>query len=164
MEMSKLKHGYARNGKRHPIYRTWECMVRRCTKPAASDYPRYGGRGINIYIEWLEFEPFKQWAESNGWKKGLTLDRENVNGDYFPDNCKWSTRKQQANNKRDTYWIEFMGTKMTISDALQQSGNIVPHRLAQQRISRGWIPFEAVMTPKTRLVDTERKTWIKVTT
>lgn len=83
-----------------PAYMSWFLMKQRCTNPNNKDWHRYGGRGISVCHEWFNNSKlFVEWAESNGWAEGLTLDRINSNGNYEPSNCKWSTRKEQANNR-----------------------------------------------------------------
>ena len=77
-------------------------MKARCQTPSAHNYKNYGGRGIRVCEEWQEFQPFYDWATANGYEKGLTIDRINVNGNYEPSNCRWATWKEQANNKRNT--------------------------------------------------------------
>ena len=85
-----------------PIYRVWCGMKARCQTHTAHNYKNYGGRGIKVCEEWQKFEPFYEWAMANGYQKGLTLDRIDVNGNYEPSNCRWATWKTQANNKRNT--------------------------------------------------------------
>lgn len=65
----------------------WGQIIRRCTKPHACDYHRYGGRGIGVADEWLDFEVFYAWAIANGYKKGLQIHRLDNDGDYAPSNC-----------------------------------------------------------------------------
>lgn len=98
MNKAKTTHGmrYTR------IYKVWEAMKRRCNSEVCEKYPIYGGRGITYCKEWENFEPFHRWAMENGYEEHLTIDRIDVNGNYEPSNCRWSTWKQQANNKRNT--------------------------------------------------------------
>lgn len=91
------KHGHAsRKRGLSPTYQSWRGMWTRCTNPNVKSYKDYGGRGIRICKRWESFENFL--ADMGERPQGLTLDRINVNGDYKPSNCKWSTRKEQAMN------------------------------------------------------------------
>jgi hypothetical protein len=84
----------------HPIYEAWYNMKRRCYSPKANNFKYWGGRGIKVCDRWLEsFENFRDDMFST-WVKGLVLDRINNEGDYEPGNCKWSTRKESARNRR----------------------------------------------------------------
>lgn len=74
----------------------------RCEKTYATSYPRYGGRGISICKEWHDYATFRTWALEHGYADDLTIDRIDVNGNYEPDNCRWATYKEQAQNKRTT--------------------------------------------------------------
>jgi hypothetical protein len=75
-------------------------MRQRCFTPSNPDWKNYGGRGIAICTEWLEFAPFRDWALRNGYADELTIDRVNNDGPYAPSNCRWATRKQQTEHKR----------------------------------------------------------------
>lgn len=91
-------------GKKHGmthtrLYQCWAYMKNRCTNPNNRFYHRYGGRGIKVCDEWLDFIPFMKWAFENGYHENLTIDRIDNDGDYCPENCKWSTQKEQAINK-----------------------------------------------------------------
>lgn len=89
------RHGLTK----HPIYTTWRAMKQRCMNPKNDWWHNYGGRGIQLDPTWEEFTVFHAWALSSGWSEGLTIERENVDGDYCPSNCTWVTRLEQAKNK-----------------------------------------------------------------
>ena len=82
------------------IYKIHHTMIQRCTNPNAHAYCDYGGRGITIYMPWMDYETFRDWALSNGYADDLSIDRKNTNGNYTPDNCRWTTRTVQARNQR----------------------------------------------------------------
>jgi hypothetical protein len=94
----KTKHKHAPNGKATRTYVTWCNMKTRCNNPNVPYYKNYGGRGIIVCERWNEF---KNFLEDMGERPlGTTIDRINVNGNYEPFNCKWSTPKEQINNRR----------------------------------------------------------------
>jgi hypothetical protein len=75
-------------------------MRRRCRDPKNANYPRYGGRGIQVCHAWDDFAAFLTWALAHGWKPGLTIDRINNDGDYTPDNCRWVSHQVNCQNNR----------------------------------------------------------------
>jgi hypothetical protein len=93
---------------RHNIKNTFWQMKQRCTNPNDPSYKNYGGRGITICDDWLnDTDLFVDWAIENGYKKGLTIDRIDNNGNYCPENCRWVDMYVQANNKRDNILVTY---------------------------------------------------------
>lgn len=82
------------------FHTVWENMKQRCNNPNYKQYKDYGGRGIKICDEWLDFKAFYKWAINSNYQEGLSIDRVNNNLGYSPDNCRWATAKQQVNNRR----------------------------------------------------------------
>lgn len=82
------------------IYQCWADMKQRCFNPNHKWYPRYGGRGITVCNEWLDFIPFYNWALANGYSDDLTIDRINNDWNYEPSNCRWATQQEQSLNKK----------------------------------------------------------------
>lgn len=82
------------------VYRIWQAMRDRTGNPKASRYAYYGGRGISVCREWQQFEPFREWALSNGYAANLSIDRIDNDGNYEPYNCRWATQQTQVRNRR----------------------------------------------------------------
>ena len=98
------------------LYGIYRKMLWRCYNKNCKDYGRYGGRGVAICDEWKNsYEKFKSWALDNGYKKSLTIDRIDVDGDYEPSNCRWVTMKAQNVNKRNTIRITVNGVRKPLS-------------------------------------------------
>jgi len=87
----------------HPIYNVWAGMKTRCYNPNYQQWKDWGGRGIRVCAEWRESpKAFIEWALENGYKKGLTIDRKENDGDYTPDNCRFIIRAENGRNNRQT--------------------------------------------------------------
>lgn len=119
----------------HPLYSTWRSMLDRCKNPNTPSYKHYGGRGIKVCERWQN--SFLAFVADMGlkptWKH--SIDRKDVDGHYEPDNCRWATTLEQANNKRpvthgltdqqliDIYWSKDLVEK--ISEKFGCSGKTV---------------------------------------
>ena len=84
------------------LYNIWADIKRRTLNPKNKRYSDYGGRGITICDEWLDVQNFYNWAITNGYEedKGLSIDRIDNDGNYCPENCRWTTSIIQNRNKR----------------------------------------------------------------
>lgn len=134
------KHGY----KGTPTYNSWMCMKVRCNRTTASDYHRYGGRGIKVDPEWnSSFSAFL--ADMGERPKGMTLDRKDSNGDYCKSNCRWATAKQQLRNTRANKLVEHKGQVKCLADWADEL-NMDPDVIGR-RLRKGWSPERAFTEP-----------------
>lgn len=98
------------------LYNIYNLMLRRCNNEKHHAYKNYGGRGISV--DFCSFDDFYVWAMENGYSENLTLDRIDNDGNYSSQNCRWVTRKQQSNNKRNN--VKYMG--MPLAKACEMFG------------------------------------------
>ena len=110
------KHGMRNT----PTYKSWQSMKDRCSNPKAISYPFYGGIGIGYDPDWDTFENF--FRDMGERPKGLSLDREDSRGQYCKGNCKWSSAKEQANNRRSNIKILFDGEIYTPDELMEILG------------------------------------------
>lgn len=103
----------------NPVRSILRGMHVRCENKSSKDYKYYGAKGICVCSEWSGIggaDRFWEWAKDNGWKKGLTIDRIDVNGNYSPDNCRWVTNAEQQNNRSDTQWFNYRGEQKNVAE------------------------------------------------
>lgn len=131
------------------VYKTWAHMKARCLNENDGSYKNYGGRGIGVCEEWLEFEPFNEWAMANGYSPRLTIERIDNDGNYEPENCKWADRLTQANNKRNNRVIAFKGEQKTLAEWSRTLG--IKYNTLNTRLSCGWSVERALGTPQLKL-------------
>lgn len=138
-----------------PLYKTWCTMKKRCFDKNEKCYKHYGARGITVCDEWVnDYMAFHQWSIENGYSKGLTIERIDVNGNYCPENCKWITQQKQLWNRTDTIYItDNNGTTKPLAEWC----NILnfPSKLADGRYrkllnSGNEISFDYIFAPSSR--------------
>lgn len=129
--------------------------MRRCSSPTAWNYKHYGGRGIYVCGEWKDSPTaFIAWAEANGARPGLQNDRIDNDGPYSPENCRWVTPQENAQNKRtgerETLVTAFGETK-PMAKWPTDPRCAVTYTALRQRISKyGWDAEKALTTPPSR--------------
>lgn len=135
------------NPRKTRIYSIYKGMKDRCRYKTNDNYERYGGRGIRVCEEWLaDYMNFYNWAINNGYKEGLTLDRIDPNKNYEPDNCRWATYKEQANNTRRNNFITYNGETHTLTEWAEKLG--IKRSTLNTRIHRQhWNIEKALTTP-----------------
>jgi len=125
---------------KHPLYSTWEGMINRCSNSTHNKYHRYGGIGVTVCNEWRsDFKKFHDWAISNGWQKGLELDKDIINPGskmYCPENCCFVTHKKNMRHRDNNNIIEFNNEKMCVSEWAERLN--MPTSTLFKRLSRGW--------------------------
>lgn len=122
--------------KRPSFYLSWARMKQRCLNPNNPAYNDYGGRGITVCDDWMEFKNFnKDMLET--YEKGLTLDRINNEGNYNKKNCRWATMKVQNNNTRKNRNIFYDGVTKTLAQWAEYLG-IKRSTLAQRYYVYKW--------------------------
>lgn len=126
------KHGQSK----HPSYGTWKRMIQRCHNPNNPNYKDYGARGIVVCDRWRHSFPAFLSDTGHLYQPGLTIERINNDGNYEPDNVRWATRTEQANNQRSNHLISMDEHVQTISQWAHEYG--VSPRLVYKRLRRGW--------------------------
>jgi hypothetical protein len=137
-----------------PEYWIWAAMKQRCFNRNNSQFKDYGGRGITVCNRWLKFEQF--YADMGPRPTtDHSLERDDNDGDYCPENCRWATRSEQQSNTRRNRLFTYDGRTQTVTQWAEECG-LSPDAITK-RIDRGW-PVGQVLTlqsdrghcPKTR--------------
>lgn len=127
----------------HPLFPTWQAMISRCHNANDKSFPNYGGRGVFVCESWRS--SFSNFLSDMGEKPDpdLTIERVDVNASYSKDNCKWATRLEQANNKRNNYIIAADGKTQSLSDWARER-DILPHTIRARIEDHGWTTRQAL--------------------
>ena len=152
-----FRHGMKKDVKTFRFYRIWQGIKARCSNKNTPQYNNYGGRGIEICEEWKDdflnfkkdmFDSYFEHTSEFG-EKNTSIDRIDNDGNYCKNNCKWSTREQQANNKSNNKFITYNDVTKTLSNWCREFN--LNYSTVCNRINReGWSFEEAV-----ELVDRE---------
>lgn len=140
-------------------YKSWNGMIQRCHGDKGSKHPRYGGRGIYVCERWRIFENFLE--DMRECPEDHTIDRIDNDGNYTPENCRWATKKQQANNTKDTIWIELGRETHTLSQWSEMTG--IPSLTFLARLRRGLSLDDIINKPRPRrhkVTSSESITWL----
>jgi hypothetical protein len=119
------------------LYRIWRCMYFRCYQTSHEAYDRYGGAGITICPEWLDYATFMTWAISSGYDEHLTIDRKRNSEGYNPGNCQWSTMKRQENNKDNNLLVTAFGEVKSVGEWSSDPRCRVSYKTLWRRVKSG---------------------------
>lgn len=126
------------HGKTHTkLYKVWTSIKQRCTNTNDESYRSYGERGVSICDEWKDsFESFYEWCQGHGYRSELQIDRIDNDGPYAPWNCRFVTRKENMNNRRNTPHIECHGETHTIPEWSKITG--ISEAVIRKKFHAGW--------------------------
>ncbi len=131
-----LTHGSSKT----PEYEIWKTMRSRCNNPNSDVYKYYGGRGIRVCKRW---DSFKNFIGDMGPKpEGKSLDRIDNAKDYCPDNCRWATRTEQTQNRRNSLRYRHKGVLKTLQEWSEISG--INYSALHYRFKKGADPFTPI--------------------
>lgn len=147
----RRKHGKSNTS----IFHIWSNMIRRCHDPKNRAYSNYGGRGIKVCDRWLH--SFENFLADMGERpsKEYSIDRIDNSGDYCPENCRWATIKQQANNTRRNINITHNGVSHTLTEWCEILN--VDNRKAHRRYQSG-LSFREIFSKDNLIANRRRYT------
>ena len=120
----------------HRISTIHRSMILRCDDPSSVSYQYYGAVGIKVCHDWYDLRNFADWAFANGYDAHLTIDRIDNDDGYSPENCRWATYKDQANNRTGNFVVNFNGDSRTVAQWSDETGIGVSTIL--YRLHAGW--------------------------
>ena len=149
-EITKITHE-KHNKSNSRLYNVWNTIKTRCCCPTNKNYPDYGGRGIEICKEWLDYQNFYCWAIENGYDENAprgtyTIERNDVNKGYEPNNCKWINQTSQSYNRRNSIKFVINGIEKALGEWCKIYN--VPYYRTLNRIKKGWSIEDALTKPK----------------
>lgn len=147
LKQSKTIHGFTSYKKViGKEYNSWAAMIQRCNNPNNISYKNYGAKGIKVCKRWEKFENF---IKDMGKKPSInhSIDRIDIRKGYSPNNCRWATRSEQANNTSRNRFITYNGTTMTLKQWSHKLG--ISQTTLAERLQK-WSIEKALTTYKLR--------------
>ncbi len=134
-------HGFS-GTKEHAI---WKSIIQRCINPRNASYKNYGQKGITICEEWRN--SFEAFFRDMGTKpEKMSIDRIDNTRSYSKDNCKWSTNKEQQNNKSSNRILILNGRSQNLQEWANELG--MNHKMLRRRVRLGWTDVAVLTTLK----------------
>jgi hypothetical protein len=130
------------------IWNSYRGMKNRCYNSTYIDFHLYGGKGVKMCNDWLNsFNSFLDWSIKNGYSSDLVIDRINGDGDYCPENCRWVTPRVNTLNRKETFYVNYLGVNMPLKIAVEITNKQDHEPAIRSRIKRGWNHTKAIDTP-----------------
>lgn len=131
-----MSRDYYRHGlTNHPDYGLWHGILQRCNNPHDKTFYKYGARGISVCERWSRFDCFL--ADMGPRPSGQhSIDRIDNDGDYKPENCRWATAIEQANNRRTNRLLTYKGKTLTLIEWVRNLG--LNEERTRSRAKRHW--------------------------
>lgn len=126
---AQTEHGHT-TGATSPEFRSWDHMIQRCTNPNNDNYESYGGRGVTVCDRWLSFAAFLE--DMGPRPSGCSLDRIDGALVYSKSTCRWATRREQANNRDVTRWVDLPSGRISLTDACEK------YNIPKKTVSARW--------------------------
>jgi len=142
-----VKHGHHN----HPLYSVWRGIKSRCYVESSSRYYTCGALGVKMCDEWVnDFGAFYNWAISNGWERGLQVDKDILSKEkpgklYSPNTCLFVTSKVNNNHTTRSRILTYNGVSMSVQDWAEKIS--IPHITIRSRLNNGWSHERALTTP-----------------
>lgn len=140
------KHGESPKMRQSAEYKTWLGIKSRCYSQSTDGWKRYGAKGVTVCERWLY--SFENFLSDMGRRPEInyTIERRDNSKGYSPENCKWATPVEQANNKTSNHFLEFQGQRMTIAQWEAKLG--INRKTIKTRLTQlGWSTSEALAKP-----------------
>lgn len=139
-------HGECAGGRSSSEYKIWQGLWDRCTKPSHKQFVDYGQRGIAVCDRWRKFETF---IADMGRRPSVShsIERNDNDAGYTPENCRWATKREQARNRRSSRRLAFRDEVRTMAEWAEVAG--LPYKIVKDRMGRGWSVKAALETPYT---------------